>query len=211
MEAGFAQAPASPQTQAVPDRASIEEWISSQITSQNMDSIPIRYSYNRDQGDYSEDVTAVGFIRVNRFSLSNCQMEIGIDWRVDWTKVTTTERLGRMKNPERAQNGTPYSVKVDLKNVQPTTVSERRLDFTGAESWEKDLRVCKSPATDCKTESVSATSKGQDVELQSSTNSVRVRELQIPLSTATDAPRIVRALHDEVIACGGKDVNKALY
>jgi hypothetical protein len=206
--------------QSTSNRDNIENWISNQISTNDSAPILIAFDYEVPGQAPARWIQSLkGTVGITAFSLKSCQL------KVTYTAVLiifnqSWDNDGQALLPvQKRDYGYMASYSADLKDMQPSRVSTGNLPYsTTTQTWA-DAK-CSAPEPDCRIPSISLTAKGNAVQYATvpadtsnlnATGPGMTAFMWFPISTAIDGPRFVKAFHDEVVACGGTDVNKTLY
>jgi hypothetical protein len=195
----------------VPDRPSIELWISNRISQQ----LNVRVTFGAiDKWESSVMTYEPEYeyaVTLTAFSLENCKLEAtySLARTMNWSQ--TAKASGRTNTFSESSN-TTEKVSFNLADIQPSLIiSVQWQPWNAPKRSEKSTYSCTS-ARGCSVSSIAFAATASQIQYQDSEGVKRSENHDLfPIGTDTEGMRIVKALHDEAVSCGAQDVNKTLY
>ena len=200
--------------QGNPDRANIELWINNRLSQQL--NVPVDYTAVEEFEEryWVHHNTYADSVKLEQFSLAECKLEATYLLTQSFSGASTQRETGRTQYRDR-EYSLRETITLNVRDLQPSKISASRWAAFKAPNRKDDewggTYAC-SPSRDCAVQVISFAATGANIYYKDSDNVSRMEQIElIPIGRDTEGERVVRALHDEAVSCGAKDVNTSLY
>ena len=191
------------QSGAMPDRASIELWINNRLSQQLNVAVTFWTDVYADHSSYSLDNNFENSVALVASSLDNCKMDA--TYRLSRTNHVTNESAHGGDTIHATYPSTMTErVRLNLQDMQPSLLISKQWN-----PWPDE--TCTS-AHGCSVPAIAFTATASQIQFEDSKGRLQMEHDDlIPIGNDSEGLRIVRALHDEAVLCGAKDVTTNLY